>query len=80
MKQFYYDTVFMSEPALRMLFNLVGTGQVMIGSDYAAGPVERSGPKLTQALDATGVDSVARKAILRDTAESLFRTKSGTNP
>ena len=79
-KQFYYDTVFMSEPALRMLFNLVGTGQVMIGSDYAAGPVERSGPKLTQALDATGVDSVSRKAILRDTAESLFRTKSGTNP
>jgi len=76
-KQFYYDTVFMSEPALQMLFSLVGTGQVMIGSDYAAGPVERPGAKLTAALDATGVDAAARQAVLRDTAASLFRTIVG---
>jgi aminocarboxymuconate-semialdehyde decarboxylase len=73
-KQFYYDTVLMTAPALTMLFSLVGTGQVMIGSDYAAGPVERPGPKLTAALDATGVDAAARKAVVRDTAEALFRT------
>lgn len=77
MKQFYYDTVFMSTPALQLLFSLVGTGQVMIGSDYAAGPVERPGPKLTDALDAAGVDAGTRKKIVRDTAESLFRTAAG---
>jgi aminocarboxymuconate-semialdehyde decarboxylase len=73
-KRFYYDTVFMSTPALQLLFSLVGTGQVMIGSDYAAGPVERPGPKLTDALHATGIGAAARKSIVRDTAESLFRT------
>lgn len=76
-KQFYYDTVNMSAPALQMLFGLVGTGQVMVGSDYAAGPVERPGPKLTEALDASGIDARARRAIVRDTAESLFRTAAG---
>ncbi|MBI3043973.1 MAG: amidohydrolase [Betaproteobacteria bacterium] len=76
-KRFYYDTVFMSTPALQLLFSLVGTGQVMIGSDYAAGPVERPGPKLTDALDATGVDAASRKTIVRTTAESLFRTTGG---
>lgn len=74
MKQFYYDTVFMATPALQLLFGLVGTGQVMIGSDYAAGPVERPGAKLTDALDATGVDAGTRRMVVRDTAETLFRT------
>lgn len=78
-KQFYYDTVLMSAPALQLLFSLVGTGQVMIGSDYAAGPVERPGPKLTEALDATGVDSASRGRIVHDTAASIFRTASGRN-
>lgn len=73
-KRFYYDTVFMSTPALQLLFSLVGTGQIMIGSDYAAGPVERPGPKLTDALDATGVSAAARDSIVRKTAEALFRT------
>jgi aminocarboxymuconate-semialdehyde decarboxylase len=73
-KRFYYDTVFMSTPALQLLFSLVGTGQVMIGSDYAAGPVERPGPRLTESLDATGIDVRARKMIVRETAETLFRT------
>jgi len=76
-KQFYYDTVLMSAPALRMLFELVGTGQVMIGSDYAAGPVERPGPKLTNALDASGVDGGSLRRVLRDTAAALFRTTQG---
>lgn len=73
-KQFYYDTVLMSAPALQMLFTLVGTGQVMIGSDYAAGPVERPGPKLTEALDSLSLDGATRKRVVRDTAEALFRT------
>jgi len=78
-KQFYYDTVLMSAPALQMLFSLVGTGQVMIGSDYAAGPVERPAPKLTDALDATGIDAASRKRVVRDTAECLFRTDARTH-
>jgi aminocarboxymuconate-semialdehyde decarboxylase len=78
-KQFYYDTVLMSAPALQLLFSLVGTGQVMIGSDYAAGPVERPGPRLTEALETTGVDAASRRAIVRDTAEALFRTRLGAN-
>ena len=72
-KQFYYDTAIMSAPALQLLMTLVGTGQIMIGSEYAAGPVERPGPRLTDALDETRVDAAARRMIVRDTAESLFR-------
>ena len=72
-KRFYYDTVFMSAPALQLLFSLVGTGQVMIGSDYAAGPVERSKGKLTDALDATGIAEGERRKVVRDTAEAIFR-------
>jgi aminocarboxymuconate-semialdehyde decarboxylase len=74
-KSLYYDTAIMSAPALRMLLDLVGTGQVMIGSDYAAGPVERPGPKLTDALDAVGLDAASRRRVLRDTAESLFQAR-----
>jgi aminocarboxymuconate-semialdehyde decarboxylase len=73
-KRFYYDTAIMSAPALQLLMSLVGIGQIMIGSDYAAGPVERPGPRLTDALDETGVNAAARRMIVRDTAELLFRT------
>jgi len=73
-KRFYYDTCLMSAPALRLLFDLVGTGQVMIGSDYAATSVERKSPKLTAALDATGIDAAGRKKVVRETAQALFRT------
>jgi aminocarboxymuconate-semialdehyde decarboxylase len=73
-KRFYYDTVLMSTPALRLLFDLVGTGQVMIGSDYAATSVERKAPKLTAALDATGIDAAARKKVVHETAGAIFRT------
>jgi aminocarboxymuconate-semialdehyde decarboxylase len=76
-KRFYYDTAIMSAPALSMLFALVGAGQVMIGSDYAAGPVERSGPRLTDALDAAGLDAASHRRVLRDTAAALFRTEGG---
>jgi aminocarboxymuconate-semialdehyde decarboxylase len=73
-KSFYYDTVFMSAPALRLLFELVGTGHVMIGSDYAAGPKERPGLALRAALDATGADDLVRRQVRRETAAQLFRT------
>src|SRR5690606_21090785 len=74
-RSLYYDTAIMSAPALQMLLGLVGTGQVMIGSDYAAGPVERPAPKLTDALDSLALDAVSHRRVLRDTAQSLFRTE-----
>ena len=74
-KQFHYDTVFMSEPALRMLFALVGSGQVMIGSDYAAGPVERPGLGLTTALEASGLNEKEYQAVLCENAALLFNTR-----
>jgi len=73
-KAFYYDTAILSAPALAMLLALVGSGQVMIGSDYAAGPVERPGPGLTAALDALDLDSPERVRVLRENAAALFRT------
>src|SRR5262249_49941794 len=54
-KRFYFDTCLMSPQALRLLFDLVGTGQVMIGSDYAATSIERKSPPLTSSLDKTGI-------------------------
>ena len=62
---------------LLVLFALVGAGQVMIGSDYAAGPSERPGPKLTEALDATGLDAASHRRVLRTTAEALFHLRAG---
>jgi hypothetical protein len=32
---------------------------------------------LTDALDVTGIGAAARKSIVRDTAETLFRTAGG---
>jgi aminocarboxymuconate-semialdehyde decarboxylase len=73
-RKFYYDTVLMSAPALKLLFELVGTGQVMIGSDYAATSVERKSPKLTSALDATGIDAASRRKVVHETATAIFKT------
>ena len=73
-RRLYYDTVLMSAPALRFLFDLVGANRIVIGSDYGAGPKERSGVDITAALNATGVDDATRRLVLRDTAAGLFRT------
>jgi predicted TIM-barrel fold metal-dependent hydrolase len=72
-KRFYYDTALMSSSALKLLLEFIGAGRVMIGSDYGAAPKERSGPRLTDALDAAGVDSATRRKVVRENAESLFR-------
>ena len=72
-RRFHYDTTLMSGPAIGMLVELVGAGRVMIGSDYAAAPVERGGGLLTDGLNAAGLDATARRAILCENAERLFR-------
>lgn len=72
-RRFHYDTTLMSGPAIGMLVELVGAGRVMIGSDYAAGPVERGGGLLTDGLWAAGLGAADRQAILHENAETLFR-------
>jgi aminocarboxymuconate-semialdehyde decarboxylase len=72
MKRFYYDTTLMSPSSLKLLFSLAGTSQVVIGSDYGAQVKERPAPKLTWALDETGVTAAQRKQVVRDNAVSLF--------
>jgi aminocarboxymuconate-semialdehyde decarboxylase len=74
-KRFYYDTVLMSTPALKLLLELVGSGQIMIGSDYAATSVERKAPHLLEALDGTGIAADGRRKVVRETAAGLFRVK-----
>jgi len=71
-KRFHYDTTLMSAPALGLLIELVGARRVVIGSDYAAGPVERPGPKLTAALEVAAKRPEDREAILHENAEALF--------
>lgn len=75
-KRFYYDTTLMSPAALGLLQELVGAGRIMIGSDYAAGPVERGGGRLTDALDAAVPTGPEHEAILHGNAEELFRIRT----
>jgi predicted TIM-barrel fold metal-dependent hydrolase len=65
----------MSTPAWKLLLELVGSGQIMIGSDYAATSVERKAPHLLEALDGTGIAADGRRKVVRETAAGLFRVK-----
>lgn len=75
-RRFYYDTTLMSPAALGLLVELVGAGRIMIGSDYAAAPVDRGGVQLTDALNAAVPAGSAHEAILHDNAEQLFRIRA----
>jgi aminocarboxymuconate-semialdehyde decarboxylase len=76
LRRFLYDSVLMSPPALRLLFDLAGPEQVMIGSDYAANPKEREAPPLKASLEASGVDAATRAMVVHETAERAFRVGS----
>jgi aminocarboxymuconate-semialdehyde decarboxylase len=69
----YYDTVLMSPAALRFLYDSVGSAQVMIGSDYGAGPRDRSGVQVTAAAQSATTDEAVNRAVLHDNARTLFR-------
>ena len=72
-RSLYYDTVLMSAPALRFLYDCVGSGRVMVGSDYGAGPVDRSGVQVTAAVRSATADDTVTEAVLAGNARSLFR-------
>lgn len=69
----YYDTVLMSAAALRFLYDYVGSGHVLIGSDYGAGPADRSGVKVTEAARAASADPDVTEAVLAGNARALFQ-------
>lgn len=71
----YYDTVLMSPAALRLLYDAAGSGQVLLGSDYGAGPVDRSGMRISAAVREASTDTSVTDAVLAGNACSLFRLK-----
>lgn len=75
-RRLYYDTCLLSPEALRMLIDLVGEGRVMIGSDYAAGPSEREGVRITGSLEELGLADQVHDMVLYKNAESLFGAKA----
>ncbi len=64
----YYDTVTLNERSLRMLIDFVGSGHIMLGSDYVWGPMAQEfvAPVLRT------VDDKEMPNILHVTAENLF--------
>jgi aminocarboxymuconate-semialdehyde decarboxylase len=70
LKRFFYDTVLMEPSALRLLAELVGTGRILIGSDY---PFVDDKPPLLGAVDQLTMSDGERRAVLRGNAAKLFR-------
>jgi aminocarboxymuconate-semialdehyde decarboxylase len=68
--RFYYDTVLLEPPALRMLAEVAGPGQVLIGSDY---PFVDADPPLLGAFRQLTLADADRQAMLRGNADRLFR-------
>jgi aminocarboxymuconate-semialdehyde decarboxylase len=66
----WYDTVVFDPRLLRMLFELVGSGRIMLGSDYPFDMGEED-PRAT--LAAAGLPEAERQAIEARTAAEFFR-------
>jgi len=68
-ERYFYDTTLMSAHAVKLLVDLVGAEQVMLGSDY---PFSVGAPPLMQAITDSGVDATAVGAIAHGTAGRVF--------
>jgi aminocarboxymuconate-semialdehyde decarboxylase len=79
-RRLFYDTVLMSPDALGLLFSVVGSAHVVIGSDYAAGPKYRNPGKLADALFACTDDPEVRAAVLRENADRLYAAPATEGP
>ena len=68
LRRMFYDTVTLNEPSLRMLIDFVGSGRIMLGSDWVWGPMaqEFAGP-----VERTAHGDELND-IRRTTAEGLF--------
>jgi aminocarboxymuconate-semialdehyde decarboxylase len=74
-RRFFYDTVQMSPPALRLMLEVAGEDQVMIGSDYAATPTGTVEWPLKGSLDQLALAPEARTKILSGNATDMFKTE-----
>jgi aminocarboxymuconate-semialdehyde decarboxylase len=73
-----YDTVLHSVEMIKVLIDLVGPHQVLLGSDY---PFEMGEPDPVSTLDkVAGLDDQDRELILRGNLERLTLGPALTNP
>lgn len=76
-RRFLYDTTLLSHAAVRMLVELVGEGRLMLGSDYGSAPAQRVVGRVAEGVTRAALDDAARRAILRENAERIFRLDPG---
>jgi aminocarboxymuconate-semialdehyde decarboxylase len=65
LRRFYYDTVVHGSEALRFLVDRVGSGRVVLGSDY---PFPMGDPEPVMTVRKAGFDDATTRAILADNA------------
>lgn len=70
LKKFFFDTLTHSGPALSYLIDLVGVGQVMLGSDYPFDMGYERPPELVEQLP--GLSQADRQAILGGNAQRVL--------
>lgn len=78
LKGFYYDTVNFLGPALRCAVDMVGSKQLVLGTDYPFFQARRNLELAMQALDDAGLTSVEREEICSGNALRLLRQDSAT--
>jgi aminocarboxymuconate-semialdehyde decarboxylase len=70
LSDFYYDTVGLSGPSIAFLAGLVGSGRVLLGSDY---PFALGDPEPVRTVRESGLDDAGAEAVLHANADTIFR-------
>ncbi|HZO45646.1 MAG TPA: amidohydrolase family protein [Xanthobacteraceae bacterium] len=73
LQQLYFDSIIFTPEALRHLASQVGTGQIVMGTDY---PFPWSKTAVDHILNTPGLSDAERAAMLGDTAARLLGIKS----
>ena len=73
LRQLYYDSIVFTPEALRHLVAEVGSGQIVMGTDY---PFPWMKTSVDHILDTPGLSDAARAAILGETASRLLGIKA----
>ena len=71
LRSFYYDTLTHHTQALTYLISLVGSGNVLFGSDYPFEMLDETGPARVRQV--SGLTAVEQQAILGGNAQTLFQ-------
>lgn len=74
LNRLWYDTVVFDPRLLRMLFELVGPGRIMLGTDY---PFDMGDERPRATLTASGIPAAEVAAIESGTARSFFGIPAG---